>query len=426
MLRGKKFLSITFRKTSFFPDEYIDGYIQLIPTTQTIMNDIVLSLYLLENWIQIASAPTGEANRELLLTMYLNIKKQLNIYTELVNLSPGTFNFPFKFKVPKKINPCFEYPTSSKKAYIRYSLDAKIISPYIQGSTSTYILFKSRPKINNQNNNLAFSSSVDIYKWNMLSEGKTTLNVKLVNDNNNIKYGDSIKLKVDIDNTNGKLATSEVKVVLIRKIDFINKKDKKIKDSISNDCVEKIFKAVVAPTKTENFDFIIELKDMDKSLFDLKNENLPYTNIKDISFFLPSVKSLILDCEYTLRATLYFNSFVGYKYRPRVLIPINISHQSNMEYQNSLNYFNQVVDNNNINNYKNTNNINNINNDNIKNEYDDELPNKDEIENFKNNNLIEINEEPPLYDAPAPVLGDNINIISNTEENNNFNILDNH
>ena len=97
-----------------------------------------------------------------------------------------------------------------------------------------------------------------------------------------------------------------------------------------------------------------------------------------------------------------------------------------MEYQNSLNYFNQVVDNNNINNYKNTNNINNINNDNIKNEYDDELPNKDEIENFKNNNLIEINEEPPLYDAPAPVLGDNINIISNTEENNNFNILDNH
>ena len=61
---------------------YVKGrYIQLIPTTQTIMNDIVLSLYLLENWIQIASAPTGEANRELLLTMYLNIKKQLNIYT---------------------------------------------------------------------------------------------------------------------------------------------------------------------------------------------------------------------------------------------------------------------------------------------------------------------------------------------------------
>ena len=410
------FLSITFNKPSYFPDELIEGYVNLNTLRQIIVKDITISLYLFESWLQLSSVPSGESNRQLLLEMNLNIKSRLNIYTELVNLAPGTYIFPFKFKLPGFVNPCFEFPSKTKKAYIRYSLDAKVSSPYIQGATSTYIIFKSRPKINNIGNKPTFSSSIDVYKWGMFSEGNTVLNVYLNNYNNNIKYGEQIILNVDIDNNKGKLVTKEIKVVLFRKIDFRKKNSKEIKDSISNECIVTKFNTLVKPGENKSFKFFINLKDMDQNTFDLKSEKLPYSNLNDMSFFLPSLNSSIIDCIYNLKVTLYFESLVAKKSRPRVFIPINICHQKSEEYNPDFYNYNisQNV------NYNQNNNIMNTtcgNNQINENQEENDLPNQEEVEKKNVDNM----DDAPLCDAPAPVLGFNNNISSNNGKDN-FNI----
>ena len=166
---------------------------------------------------------------------------------------------------------------------------------------------------------------------------------------------------------------------------------------------------------------------MDKDTFNLKNENLPYSNINDMSFFLPSVNSSVLECTYCLRITLYFDSFVAYKHRPRVFIPVNICHQSMQEYQAN-SYFNQNNINNiqnNINMNNNQNNINNIqnninmnNNQNNIDDEEDDLPNKEEIEKNNNDYIEENMDDAPLCEAPAPALGFNNNEKNNINNNN--------
>ena len=419
---NQKFLSIIFNKPSYFIDEEISGHVELNNTIQLVLSEITLSLYLLENWLKLSSVPIGETNRQLILTYNLNVRQVLHISTDLMNLSPGRFVFYFRFKLPQNINPCFEFPATEIKGYIRYSLDANIISPYIQGATSSYMLLKSRPK--NKPEQSIFTSSIEIYKWNMFSEGSTTLNVSLFNNENNIKYGSEIKFNIDIDNTKGKLNASECKVVLLRKLELKARTSGDVKETINNECVVQKFPTVVKPNDKKSFPCSIKLEDMDKNLFNLNEEKLPYTNITNISFFLPSISSLILNCQYRLRVTLYFDSFVAYKHRPRVFIPINICHQSPEEYQYT-NLNNQIINNSNNNN-KNNNNSNNNNNKNINeinsnkiNQDDDdyELPSKEEIEkgNLENSNSC---------DAPAPVLGFNNNSSKNSGGNNNLKVID--
>jgi hypothetical protein len=273
------------------------------------------------------------------------------------------------------------------------------------------MLLKSRTK--NKTEQSIFTSSIEIYKWNVFSEGSTTLNVSLFNNDNNIKYGEQIKFNIDIDNTKAKLTASECKVVLLRKLEFKARTSGDVKDTINNECVVKIFPTEVKPKEKKSFQCSINLEDMDKNLFNLKEEKLPYTNITDLSFFVPSISSLILNCQYTLRVTLYFNSFVAYKHRPRVFIPINICHQSPEEFQN-MKLSNQIINNNNNNN-KNINEINSNSNRINQDNDDNELPSKEEIEkgNLENSNS----------DAPAPVLGFNNNAPNNSDGNNNLNVI---
>ena len=407
----QKFLSIIFDKPSYFTDEEISGQVELNNTTQLVLSEITLSLNLLENWLKLSSVPIGETNRQLILAYNLNVRQSLHIPTSLVNLSPGKFVFYFRFKLPQNLNPCFEFPTTETKGYIRYSLDANIVSPYIQGATSSYMLLKSRPK--NKPEQSIFTSSNEIFKWNMFSEGSATLNVSLVNNENNIKYGGEIKFNIDIDNTKGKLTASECKVVLLRKLELKARTSGDVKDTINNECVVKIFPTEVKTKEKKSFPCSISLEDMDKNLFNLKEEKLPYTNITDLSFFVPSVSSKILNCQYTLRVTLYFNSFVAYKHRPRVFIPINICHQSREEFQ-YMNLNSQIINNSNNNNNNNINEINSNSNRINQNDDDYELPSKEEIEkgNLGNSNS-----------CAAPVLGFNNNAPNNSDGNNNSNVI---
>ena len=42
---------------------------------------------------------------------------------------------------------------------------------------------------------------------------------------------------------------------------------------------------------------------------------------------MPSVDSLTIKCEYSIKVSVYFNSYVTYSYRPRVILPLSVTHQ---------------------------------------------------------------------------------------------------
>lgn len=167
---------------------------------------------------------------------------------------------------------------------------------------------------------------------------------------------------------------------------------------------------------------------MDTKIFNFKETNIPYINITDMSYFLPSINSYLLECDYNLKATLYFTNFVKHDERPRIIIPIRICHQSlseyNTEVQNNLEkqnqyknppppnqYYNdQIINNPTPNNLNRSlslmnNNPNPLYLDNNDNNEDIDLPSQEEIEkpyqNDNNNNINDLGA--PTFDAPAPV-----------------------
>ena len=115
-------------------------------TVIMIISEIYLNLYLAEHWnSQDGSTQMAEMTNPKLVAVKVGIAKILKIDSNLINLNAGMFNFPFKFKLPDNIQPCFEYPKFGVRGYLRYILEAKISSQYVQGDGKTYLFIKSRP-----------------------------------------------------------------------------------------------------------------------------------------------------------------------------------------------------------------------------------------------------------------------------------------
>ena len=422
-----QYLNITLDKPSFFTDEFIQGKVDVNAGAQLVLNDIRISFFVCENWISKGEdlQNIGDMHNECLLSMNLDIRRKLNITTSLISLNPGRYIFPFYFKIPKVVQACFEYPANETRAYIRYSLNAQIVSPYVQGATTSYILLKSRyiP----QNKQLFFTNSTNTHKWGLFNSGSTTLNISILNGTDNFKNGENVNINIDIDNSKGKLSAQECKITLARIIKLKSKYGKVIKE-IKKDCSSQIYKTPVKVNEKKNFNVAFNLMKTDTTIFDFKKDKPPYMNITDMTYFLPSIKAFLIECDYSLKATLYFTSFVKHDDRPRIIIPIRICHQSLLEYntevQNNLAKQNQYNNPPPANQYYNNQNINNpapmnlnrslslMNNnpnplslDNNDNNEDIDLPSQEEIEkpyqNDNNNNINDLGA--PTFDAPAPI-----------------------
>ena len=102
---NSKFISIKLKRADYFPGEYIEGNVILHNQTNTILSEILLHLYLNEGWNVIGEFPLNEFSNKIVISIYLGIAKILKIKlapnNNLINLNPGTFNFPFKFKLQK-------------------------------------------------------------------------------------------------------------------------------------------------------------------------------------------------------------------------------------------------------------------------------------------------------------------------------------
>ena len=116
-------ITIKLNKYDFYKGEYVEGEVLLQANTSMILNDIDLNLNLVENWnTQVGSMPMNEFNNSLLLNIKIGIGKILNINSNVINLNPGAYKFPFKFQLPDYLQPCFEHPKDNQICYLRYLL----------------------------------------------------------------------------------------------------------------------------------------------------------------------------------------------------------------------------------------------------------------------------------------------------------------
>ena len=223
----------------------------------------------------------------------------------------------------------------------------------------------------------------------------------------NYKIDELVPLNNEIDNNRGKLKVKECKIRIIRTIQFSKLDPNSIeKYPLEKTIYSKVFWSEVLPYSKRSFLFQTELKDQDLIDFNYFGQKNPYPKIKDINELLPTIKGRILKCDYRIQVSLYFDSFVTSGYRPRVCLPISITHNSGEEENNNI--FNNNF--NNIDNSQNNNYLNNeINNDIYYNNnicsssllYDrNYLENNKEIDNNNNNkkdNYIKLKEEPKYY-----------------------------
>ena len=322
------------KNSAFFDEDFIEGIVEFNCTAQVIINDINLSLNSSENWSAYSkelNLNTNEKKSEVIFSINMDVKRQLNIPTNLIALKPGKFNFPFKFKLPRLVEPSFEFPGVEGKAFIRYILTANIISPYIRGMNQVYILMKRKQKIE-INKTISFSKENSIHKWGLFDGGNTKLEITSVNGTDNFKYGENIKFNININNTKGKLNTTECKVVINRLVLFKSKYGETLK-SYNDEIFAEKTKVETTPGEEKQFSYILNLKKIQNKNFNIKDYNMPYSQIDDINYFLPTVNASLIECSYSIKFSLYFNKFVKYDDRPRITMKGIICHQSMDEYK---------------------------------------------------------------------------------------------
>ena len=323
-------ITIKLNKYDFYKGEYVEGEVLLQANTSMILNDIDLNLNLVENWnTQVGSTPMNENNNSLLLNIKIGIGKILKINSNVINLSPGAYKFPFKFQLPDYLQPCFEHPKDNQRCYLRYVLEAKLISAYTQGVGKIYLFIKARPLI--LNCPLSYTTEADVHKWGILEQGVTIL--KASYKTSNYQMRGQIPITVQIDNTRGKLSIKSINVKVIRKVQFKRINEGLVKFTFDDIMLKKDFATYVPPnTNSQAYNYIIDLKEENASIYNYYGISPPYPTLKDITFSMPTTDSAAIKCDYFLEITVTFNSFVTKEYKPKIIIPFTLTHQLQEDY----------------------------------------------------------------------------------------------
>ena len=334
-------IKIELNKDFYSCGQTVEGNIIFDNMKNININKISIVLYQKSSWFvqETAEIKYGEKHNKILSKQDINIKSYLN-NNEL--LLPGKYIFPFKIQLPEDLEPSLEYPYPNRYAYLRYSLQCEFNPNLPEFKNQKFILIKSTsPNIITQK---SFSSITNVHKWGFLDGGTTSLKVSY--EKNNYRMHDIIPLNVIIDNSRGKLKVKMCKIRVMRTIEF-SKLEEPFKYPMEKTINSQEFNAEVLPYQKNNFIFQIKLIDNDLINFKYLQEENPYPNINDINILLPTMNSKIIKCDYRLQVSLYFDNFVTSGYRPRVKLPLIISHFIE-DFGNKNNYFqgNNIINNN--------------------------------------------------------------------------------
>jgi hypothetical protein len=302
---------INSKENGFYPKEKMLGIIKILNQELIGINEIKLSLIKIDYFFK---------KKEIINNEEI-IKEEIIKVNDLSKIS-------FSFEIPDNIEPSLEYPSNNFESYIRYYLKASSIlnkKKYI----SFYIILIKRKAIIKESK-LKFENNINVSSY-FINRGNCAL-IAEINDNY-FTLDDYLILNIEIINEKCSLNIIEIKFDIIREICiYIDEKSDLIYDS---ETIYRLNKRVnIKKNEIGSEKISIKIENQINN-FDFSNWENPY-KYKDINYLIPSVDSQHIKIYYQLKITVYFDSFVSYNYRPRIFIPINIGHQSKMEYKMSL------------------------------------------------------------------------------------------
>ena len=323
-------IKIAINKDFYYESQAIEGDIFLETRQNIIITDIALSLKQMECWLYKESDHNvfSEINNNIVHEQNANIKQILGSSSQNVALNSGSYRFPFKFYLPKNLQPSFEYPQKNKAAYIRYILNAELVSHQIKATASKYILIKSRPIV--IQHQVRHEDDKAIWTMGIVPRGNCKIAVFTVS--NNYRINDIIPITVDVYNENSKNQVKYIKITFKRFITFIDKNKNRF--HFFNTFYRDNYEVNVPAGKNKSFHFDIQLRDNELKGLSYDKEMNPYQNLNDLNLLLPTLKSSLISCEYTIKVTAYFSIFTPHNCRPRVELPLFISAQNIDDYKN--------------------------------------------------------------------------------------------
>ena len=309
---------------AFYPGETIKGKIYFIPICKATLNDIEISFNVVENWLYGTDYAGYGSNVQTIGTFNLNITKYLKASKDYIDLTEKIYGFPFEYYIPSNIAPSFEYPSTKFKAFRRYILSATIKSPSLCGTTTTYVIIKASPKI--ETNNLEVEQSLAVKKWGLFKQGNTKLKALY---SPSFGVNEPIAIKLNIDNSESKLKVKECKLVLMRNITFKDSETKNNKWNSEEILAKKTFPSEVKKKEIKDFEFKFELNELKNTVLSYSGYFNPYDREKQCNMiYTPSCEGDIVVCQYAIKITAYYESYVKKSQRPRIMIPICLVHQS--------------------------------------------------------------------------------------------------
>ena len=322
-------LTIQFKKESYYEGQTVEGIIILEPKQNLVMNDILIKFKQSEFFVYVVDEKNtvSDLNSQTFFEKRLNAGEFLNMGSNMISLNPGSYKFPFQFTLPRDIPPSFEYPFRNRRASLRYTFSAELLSPYQKSLSETYVWIKARPI--NIPSQIKHENYVKVKNVGIVSRGQS--GIALFTMANNYRINDPLPFTVDIYNEECAVQVKEVKISIKRIVTFMKGGKEYPKRTA---IVRKRYPCLCDKNSKNSFHYDdIQIRDSDLKDVDYNKNLNPYPFIDDLNLLMPNVKTNLIKCEYSLKATSYFDLSVLGKDRPRVEMPIYVTHQLQKEYE---------------------------------------------------------------------------------------------
>ena len=322
-------ITIRFKKEAYYEGQTVEGEIILEPKQNLVMNDILIKFKQSEYFVYVVDEKNtvSDLNSQTFFEKKINAGEYLNMNSQMLSLTPNTYKFPFQFTLPRDIPPSFEYPFRNRRASLRYTFSAELLSPYVKSLSETYMWIKARPI--NIPSQIKHENYVKVKNVGIVSRGQS--GIALFTMASNYRMNDMLPFTVDIYNEDCAVQVKEVKISIKRIVTFMKGgKEYQKRTAI----IRKKYPCLCDRNSKNSFHYDdIQIRDHDLKDVDYNRTLNPYPFLDDLNMLMPNVKTNLIKCEYSLKATSYFDLSVLGKDRPRVEMPIYVTHQLQKEYE---------------------------------------------------------------------------------------------
>ena len=340
-LNRSDIIAVQLKKESYYEGQVVEGLIIFEPKKNMVFNDILIKFHQSEYFVYVVDEKTtiSDLNSYTFFEKAINAGSYLNMSPGpggMIQLQPGSYKIPFQFTLPNNIPPSFEYPFRNRRASLRYIFTAQVLSPYEKTVTESYIWIKARPI--NIPDQIKHENYVTVKNVGIVSRGKS--GIAIFTMANNYRINDMLPFTIDIYNEDCGVQVKEVKISVKRIVTFV-KEGKEYQQRTA--ILRKRYPCLCDKNSKNSFHYDdIQLRDNELKDADYNRSLNPYPFIDDLNLLMPNIRSKFIKCEYSLKATSYFDLSVFGKNRPRVEMPIYITHQLQKEfdYEKNTNQYN--------------------------------------------------------------------------------------